>query len=76
MSDRTQRLTKRQQRLAEKQTPKITNLHLELNNISPITDNQRKTFSAYKDGYHLFLHGCPGTGKTFIMMYLNSFLKI
>jgi len=38
--------------------------------ISPMTDNQMKTFEAFKDDKHLMLHGCAGTGKTFIMIYL------
>lgn len=38
--------------------------------ISPLTDNQTKTFEAFTDDKHLMLHGCAGTGKTFIMIYL------
>lgn len=72
MSDRTQRLTKRQQRLAEKQTRTCTvqSLHMDLQQIEPITDNQYKTFKAYEQGNHLFLHGSPGTGKTYISLFL------
>lgn len=78
MTARTQRLSKRQQRLAEKgnekkeliKFPTLTQLHLELKDIGPITDNQVKTFRAYDQGDNLFLHGCAGTGKTFISMYL------
>ena len=72
MSDRTQRLTKRQQRLSEKQykTPSVSSLHFELESISPITENQSKTFKAYDRGDSVFLHGSPGTGKTFISIFL------
>ena len=74
MVARTQRLTKRQQRLAEKGAmklvPTIKQQHFDLREIYPITDNQVKTFNAYDDGHNLFLHGCAGTGKTFISMYL------
>ena len=78
MTARTQRLTKRQQRLAEKgndkkeliKFPTLTQLHLQLKDIGPITDNQVRTFRAYDQGDNLFLHGCAGTGKTFISMYL------
>jgi len=38
--------------------------------FSPITKNQEKTFSAYKNGDHLLLHGIAGTGKTFMSLYL------
>jgi phosphate starvation-inducible PhoH-like protein len=77
MSNRAQRLTKRQQRLADKgetkgvtKFPTIRQLNLELHHIQPITDNQVRTFLAYDKGNNLFLHGCAGTGKTFISMYL------
>lgn len=77
MVARTQRLTKRQQRLAEKgqekqvvKFPTMGQLHLTLRDIDPITDNQIKTFEAYERGDNIFLHGCAGTGKTFISMYL------
>jgi len=38
--------------------------------FTPITKNQEKTVSAYKQGDHLLLHGIAGTGKTFISLYL------
>ncbi len=77
MVAKTQRLTKRQQRLAEKgnekqlmKFPTMGQLHLNIRDIGPITDNQIETFKAYNRGDNLFLHGCAGTGKTFISMYL------
>lgn len=77
MVAKSQRLTKRQQRLAEKgqekqlmKFPTMGQLHLNLKDIGPITDNQITTFRAYDRGDNLFLHGCAGTGKTFISMYL------
>jgi phosphate starvation-inducible protein PhoH len=45
-------------------------LNFELKHIQPITDNQVITFNSYDKGDNLFLHGCAGTGKTFISMYL------
>lgn len=73
MSAKAQRLTKRQQRLSEKgliKFPSIQQLHFELKHIQPITDNQVRTFNAFEEGDNLFLHGCAGTGKTFISIYL------
>lgn len=77
MADRSQRLTKRQQRLATKadkgglmKFPTIQQLNLSLKHVQPITDNQVSTFLAYEKGDNLFLHGCAGTGKTFISIYL------
>lgn len=44
--------------------------HFELRHIKPLTPNQEKTFNLYRQGYHLMLHGAPGTGKTFCALYL------
>ena len=41
-----------------------------LRDICPLTVNQSLTFDAYRRGFNLVLHGCPGTGKTFISSYL------
>ena len=38
--------------------------------IEPLTENQTKAFTAFKEGKNLCLHGCAGTGKTFISLYL------
>jgi len=77
MVAKTQRLTRRQQRLAEKgqekqlmKFPSIQQLHFELTRIQPITENQVTTFLSYERGDNLFLNGCAGTGKTFISIYL------
>ena len=40
-----------------------------LKQITPITPNQVKTFEAFQRNKHLMLHGCAGTGKTFITLY-------
>ena len=40
-----------------------------LNDIQPLTDNQKKFFDDYQAGKHLFAYGCAGTGKTFIALY-------
>ena len=39
--------------------------------FQPITENQQKTYDAYKDDKHLLLHGIAGTGKTFLSLYLS-----
>lgn len=69
----SQRLTKRQQKLAEKgvlKFPTIQQQHFDLNHVYPITDNQVRTFQLFDRGDNLFLHGCAGTGKTYISIYL------
>ena len=40
-----------------------------LADIEPLTENQKKLFSAYKQGKNLFAYGAAGTGKTFITLY-------
>lgn len=74
MSDRSERLTKRQQRLSERQskrekTPPTPSLNLQLRTITPITDNQILAFNAYDDGQHLCMIGSAGTGKTLVAIY-------
>lgn len=50
-----------------------TTLKIKLDNLktfSPLTENQKLFFDAYKRGdYFIALHGVAGTGKTFIAMY-------
>jgi phosphate starvation-inducible protein PhoH len=50
-----------------------TTLKLKLDNLktfTPLTDNQKQFFDAYKRGdYFIALHGVAGTGKTFIALY-------
>lgn len=82
MVARTQRLTKRQQRLADKgnynnnkqqqvmKFPSINQLNLSLTDIEPVTDNQINVFGHYDDNKNVLLHGCAGTGKTFVSMFL------
>jgi phosphate starvation-inducible protein PhoH len=42
----------------------------DLKTFSPLTENQKKFFNAYKQGdYFIALHGVAGTGKTFIALY-------
>ena len=45
-------------------------LKLYLSKISPATDNQRRSFEYYDGGKNLLLHGVPGSGKSFISLYL------
>jgi phosphate starvation-inducible PhoH-like protein len=74
------RMTRKQRRLAERalvldcdnqsKATNLSQLHFELKQIQPITDNQQRTFDEYSYGMNLFLHGCAGTGKTFISLFL------
>ena len=37
--------------------------------IEPLTDNQKKLFTAYNEGKNLIAYGAAGTGKTFVTLY-------
>lgn len=71
-------LSKRQKRQLRKQgildidssSIRISQKGLKLKTVNPKTENQQKTFDAYDNGQHLILHGAPGTGKTFLSLYL------
>lgn len=71
-----ERLTKRQKRTLRKQGVFIDKgvsfkLNFQLKKISPLTENQRRTFRAWEQGKNLLLHGFAGTGKTFLSLYLG-----
>ena len=44
--------------------------HFQPKRISPLTENQTRTFESYDQDKHLVLHGVAGTGKSFISLYL------
>jgi predicted ribonuclease YlaK len=46
---------------------------MKLCEIKPKTENQQSTFTEYDNEKHLLLHGSPGTGKTFLSLYLALF---
>lgn len=72
------RLTKKQKRVL-RQTgesdnvvrPSFKSNHLKLKKILPKTENQKKTFDSFRNGKNLLLHGVPGSGKSFISLYLS-----
>jgi len=70
LSNKPQRLTKKQKRLLNNGNFEVYN-NFQLLDIIPLTVNQRKTFEAFHAGKNLFLHGVAGTGKTFISIYLS-----
>ena len=73
----TKRLTKRERRILRQQGVLDENnnvsfkLNFRLKDISPLTANQRKTFSEFEKGKNMLLHGIAGTGKSFISLYLS-----
>lgn len=65
----TVKLTKKQKR-QQKQQNGISNTGLKIKPIKPLTPNQEKTFHAYDSDKNLLLTGCPGTGKSFLSIFL------
>lgn len=50
---------------------KLPNTSLQLVPVKPLTTNQKLAFDEFYHDQHLFLHGCAGTGKTLIALYLG-----
>ena len=79
------KISRKERRLQKQQNQNNsqTKINFELNNIVPLTDNQKLTFQAYDQNKNLMLHGLPGTGKSFLSIFLslrqvlseNSFFK-
>lgn len=71
------RLTRKQKRQKALEGQSEANSSLTLKNISPKTENQNIAFKNYYKNKTLFLHGYPGTGKSFLALYfaLDSVLR-
>ena len=63
-------LDKYLERRTRKQRKRNKNTGLQLEQIEPMTSAQADVFDSYDEGYNLILHGCAGTGKTFLSLYL------
>lgn len=66
------RLTKRQKRVLRQEGVLDNQANLNFNlrtDIRPMTKAQSEAFENWKDGYHMFLHGVAGTGKTYLALY-------
>ena len=51
--------------------PKNNNKNsMSLLQIKPLTFTQARAFKSFDNGDHICLTGCPGTGKTFVALYL------
>jgi len=63
-------MSKRKNKQTHNHQDALTKNHFELREISPLTPNQEKTFTSYKRGMNLVLHGYAGTGKSYVSLYL------
>jgi phosphate starvation-inducible protein PhoH len=65
----------KRQRKAEKRARRMeSQRHMDkfsLHPITPLTENQGKSFDAFRKGKHILMHGYAGTGKTFCALYLG-----
>ena len=68
--DRLSRAEKRLLNQQKRQKQKQTKNNLELKTVTPKTLNQEKVFKEFINGKNLLIHGLPGTGKSFISLYL------
>lgn len=74
----TTKQTRRERKISRKQKQNkesknsylVAQQPLQLQNIKPKTESQQEVFHQYNKGKHLLLHGSPGTGKSFIALYL------
>lgn len=53
------------------QLDQIRQSGLQIKHIKPKTINQNSIFEAYNNNKQLLIHGYPGTGKTFLALYLS-----
>lgn len=66
----TPRLTKKQRRQLRRET-KEEKPGLKIREIKPKTKNQNRVFESFYEDQNLFLNGFPGTGKSFLALYLS-----
>jgi phosphate starvation-inducible protein PhoH len=70
-NSRTRSQRKKQKKQpADKFQEKTTKQSLSLKHINPMTKNQSYIFTYYSENKNILIHGLPGTGKTFISLYL------
>lgn len=69
------RFSRREQRLIEQGSLEVGEVLkdkiFKIKTVNPITENQERTFDAFKNGKNLLLTGTAGTGKSFVACYLG-----
>ena len=67
---RAEKRQQKQQRKVEAQQQQQQKNHLTLKHVQSKTQNQEIIFKEFINGKNLLIHGLPGTGKTFLSLYL------
>jgi phosphate starvation-inducible protein PhoH len=63
-------IDKRQKKKERKANRRNSQSGLLLHEITPLTNTQTEVFHSYNSGRNTVLHGCAGTGKTFLSAFL------
>ena len=79
MSPNPKRITRKERRSQKQRgdqgesTPTVNQdkLNFQIKQIDPLTANQERTFDEWNQGKHLLAVGTPGTGKSFLALYLG-----
>jgi phosphate starvation-inducible protein PhoH len=64
-------IEKHQRKKERKERKHTQQSGMKLEEIEPLTYTQRMAFESYGSGNQIVLHGCAGTGKTFLSLYLG-----
>jgi len=64
-------IEKHQRKKERKERKHTQQSGMKLEEIEPLTYTQRMAFESYSSGNQIVLHGCAGTGKTFLSLYLG-----
>lgn len=68
--DRISRSEKRQQKQQKRNEEQKNKQQFILKEVNPITRNQELVFKDFSNGKNLLIHGLPGTGKSYISLFL------
>jgi phosphate starvation-inducible protein PhoH len=68
--ERLSRAEKRLLKQQKRQETQVQKHNLSLKQVTPKTKNQEIVFRDFSNGKNLLIHGLPGTGKSFVSLYL------
>lgn len=71
MQATAEKLSRKERRLLKKRGMPVSTGIESLKTIAPLTQNQKIAFDSFRKNKNLMFHGTPGTGKTFVALYLG-----